>query len=416
MVSFLEPFETRTLDNGLFVLVKPMAGTPVAAADVWVGTGSYCERPDEWGLSHFLEHMFFKGTERRGVGEIDREVGALGGYMNAATSYDFTHYYVALPAEHVLSALDVLSDALFHSVFDAGELEKERQVVIEEIKRHQDYPMGRIYDDFMETCFAATGYAHTILGTPESLLAQSRDSLVGYWRRRYVPANCSLLVVGNVDPAAVFAEVERLFGHEPGPLEAVEACGFPARPDETVRVETRSDISQSYMLAGYVAPRLAGTRELYALDVLATILGEGRSSRLHQRLTEELGLCPDIRASYFDMKHLGLFYVDASFEDASYGRVKEELAVQMERVRQSPPGEKEVEKAKKMLVSSFAFMNERASSIAGTFGQYRIHSQLEDALAYVERIKSVTTEEIVAAARKYLTAENYREVRMRPGT
>lgn len=413
--SFLEPFETRTLPNGLFVLVKPMPSTPVAVADVWVGTGSYAERPDEWGLSHFLEHMFFKGTERRGVGEIDRQVGALGGYVNAATSFDFTHYYVALPAEHALSALDVLSDALFHSVFDPVELEKERKVVIEEIKRHEDYPMGRIYDVFMATCFAGTGYAHPILGTRESLSALDRGRLLDYWRRRYAPGNCSLFVVGNVEPAAVFSEVERLFWHEPQPVEVSNGCPFPAVPDEPVRVETRSDISQAYMLAGYVVPRLAGTRDLYALDVLSTLLGEGRSSRLHRRLTEELGLCPDVRTSYFDMKHLGLFYTDLSFEDPSYARVKEELSAQFERVRQAPPSEKEIEKAKKMLVSGFAFSNERASSIAGTFGQYRIHSRLEDALAYIECIRSVAAEEVVSAARKYLVGENYREVRMRPG-
>lgn len=415
LASLLEPFETRVLSNGLFVLVKPMAGTPVAAADIWVGTGSVAEGTDEWGISHFLEHMFFKGTERRGVGQIDREVGALGGYINAATSYDFTHYYIVLPAEHILSALDILADALFHSVFDAGEVEKERRVVVEEIKRHEDYPMGRIYDSFMETAFCGTGYAHPILGRPECLERQSRQALLSYVRRRYTPSNCHLLVVGNVEPEAVFAAVEQLFDHPACELETEAECPFPMCPEQPVRVETRPDISQSYMLAGWVLPRLAGTRELYALDLFSTILGEGRSSRLHQRLTEELGLCPDARASYFDMRRLGLFYTDVSFEEGSYARVRQELADAVERARQEEPGERELEKAKKMLVSGFAFMNERASSIAGTFGQYRIHSELADALAYVDRIRSVTGEEVLAAAQRYLLPELYREVRLRPG-
>ena len=414
MANFLLPYETRVLSNGMFVLVKPMPGTPVAAADIWVDTGSYAEHEAEWGLSHFIEHMLFKGTERRGVGQVDREVAALGGYMNAATSYDFTHYYIALPAEHVLSALDILSDTLFHSLFDAEELDKERQVVIEEIKRHEDFPQSKMYDLFMEQAFRGTNYARSILGTEESLSAIDRDALVRYYTRRYAPANCNLFVVGNVDPEAVFAEVERLFCTPAGDAEASLPCGFPDAPEHAVQAVEREDLNQTYLLCGHVLPRLAGTREMYAVDVLSTILGEGRSSRLYRRLTEQLGLCPDVRTSFFDMKHLALLMTDASFEADDYGKVRGELDAQFDAVRQAPPGERELAKAKKMLVSNFAFANQRAANVAGTFGQCRIHSTLYDAVVYNERIESVEPEEVLTAAQKYLAPETYREIQMKP--
>ncbi|MBE7558501.1 insulinase family protein [bacterium] len=320
--------------------------------------------------------------------------------------FDFTHHYVALPAEHAPSV--GCTRRALPPAFDPVELEKERKVVIEETAP-RGLSHGRIYDVFMATCFAGTAMRIPSWHAREPVGPGSRAAaglLAAALRARQLQ---SFVETSSRRPCFPKWSVVLI---EPQPVEVSNGCPFPAVPDEPVRVETRSDISQAYMLAGYVVPRPAGTRDLYALDVLSTLLGEGRSSRLHRRLTEELGLCPDVRTSYFDMKHLGLFYTDLSFEDPAT-RASEEPSAQLERVRQAPPSEKEIEKAKKMLVSGFAFSNERASLIADL--AHRIHSRLEDALAYIECIRSVAAEEVVSAARKYLVGENYREVRMRPG-
>jgi zinc protease len=398
----------------MFVLVKPSPSTPVAAADIWVGTGSYCERDSEWGVSHFLEHMFFKGTTRRGVGEIDREVGSLGGYINAGTSYDFTHYYICLPGGRITSALDILADALFHSVFNPEEIDKERAVVVEEISRNEDSPVMSMYDRFLTMSFNQTGYGHPILGNRKSLAQLGREELLDYIQRRYAPSNCGLMVVGDVDPDRIFDEVERLF-QEPGrEINPVGACAAPVAPVETHAVMTHPDITQSYLLAGFTLPDLAAKGDLHAMELLAAIVGEGRSSRLHARLTEDLGLCANIHAYHYDLMHLGLFYVDATYESASHGRVQEEIAIQMDRVLQQQPEDRELEKAKKMVLSSFAFMNERASALAHTFGHYHMLSSIDDAVAYCDRIMAVQPSDILRVAQTYLVQDNHRQLYLEP--
>src|SRR5262245_48173012 len=202
------PQRTR-LDNGLTVIFREHPAADVAAVQLWFGVGARDEAEDEAGLSHFIEHLLFKGTPTRAPGEIDRTISALGGEMNAATSQDFTYYHVVLPARHLDTALDVVADAARHAAFDAAELERERLVVLEEIRRSRDNPSGYLWRVLTREHFAGHPYGKDVLGTPQSIGGAPRERVVDYHRHHYAPNNATVVVVGNVEAAEALIQVQK---------------------------------------------------------------------------------------------------------------------------------------------------------------------------------------------------------------
>jgi len=187
--SPLEPFTKVTLHNGLDVIVKEVHTAPIVAVYLWCNTGSVNENDREKGISHFYEHMFFKGTEKRGVGEIDRAIKSIGGYNNAFTSKEYTAYYVVLPSDKFSLAVDVLIDAIRNPSFPEQEIKKELGVIKEEINRKEDDPMGKLYEEIFEITFPGTPYACPVLGTKASISEMKRDDFKNYLAKFYVPNN-----------------------------------------------------------------------------------------------------------------------------------------------------------------------------------------------------------------------------------
>jgi zinc protease len=211
-----EPVERQILPNGLTLIVKPDHSAALASVQVWVKTGSIHEGAHLGaGLSHFLEHMLFKGTDRRAGREISATVQAHGGYINAYTTFDRTVYYIDLPSEHVGVAIDLLADATLHSTLPANEVMRERDVILREIAMTRDDPDQRLSEGLFDTAFRAHPYRHPIIGHRDVFAVVTRDDLVAYYRARYVPNNLVVVVVGAVDPVAVRGEVERHFGGAP---------------------------------------------------------------------------------------------------------------------------------------------------------------------------------------------------------
>ncbi|MGH7321065.1 MAG: M16 family metallopeptidase, partial [Candidatus Rokuibacteriota bacterium] len=191
--------ERLVLENGLTVILAEHRAADVAAVQLWLRVGARDESDVGSGLSHFIEHLLFKGTPTRGPGIIDREVSGLGGEMNATTSQDFTYYHIVLAAPHVETALEVLADAVAHASFDPEEMERERRVVLEEIRRTRDNPNAYLWRVLGRLRFAGHPYGRPVLGTPATIQGATREQIVGYYRRHYVPANAVLVVVGNLD-------------------------------------------------------------------------------------------------------------------------------------------------------------------------------------------------------------------------
>lgn len=388
--SPLLPFHRETLPNGVTLLIKENHSVPLAAVDLWVATGSSLEKASEEGISHFLEHLFFKGTPSRPVGEMDRAIKSLGGYNNAATSYDFTHYYVVLPSEHVSLALEILTDALLNMELPVEEIERERNVILEEITRKEDSPLGKLYDEFLSRVFVDTPYEHSILGTPESLAGIGRDHFLDYRQRLYGPRNLHIAVSGDVDPRQISERTRQLVGGMV-PVDIPQPLPVPkSDPVGRIQFEIPKDVQQTYLCMGMRTPSIQGTMDEAALDMIASILGDGRSSRLVYRLTERSGLCSSISAFYWTLDRVGLFGLEACYdgedEKEALSVIEEELA----RIRTEPIPEEEVERAKAMLLTAHQFDLEKNSSLAGVLGRHSANGMLESAVDYQERIFSIS--------------------------
>jgi zinc protease len=388
----LLPYTERRLQCGMTLVHKEIKSAPIVAIDIWVHTGAIHDPESALGLSHFYEHMFFKGTERHGVGEMDRIITSLGGYNNAATSLDYTHYYVVLPSAGWKEALEVLLDSLVNPNFDPEEVEREREVIIEEIKRHEDNPWSKIYEEFTQKSFDLCPYRRSVLGTIESLHTIQRDTFNNYLKSRYCPDNVSLCIVGDASLQETEELCDKLMSD--APLSTVQDApldwGIINEPQEIV---LERDVNQAYLLIGFPTKNVFDTPDEYALDLLSIILGEGRSSRMHQRLHDNLGLVSSISCTAWTMKYAGLFLIEAVTELDKLERVETEINDEMKRIRESIT-EEELEKAKSITHADFAFSNEKMISIAHTFGYSRLTTNIEHALHYLENTDAVTIDQM----------------------
>jgi zinc protease len=399
------PQRTR-LDNDLTVIFREHPAADVAAVQLWFGVGARDEAEDEAGLSHFIEHLLFKGTPTRAPGEIDRTISALGGEMNAATSQDFTYYHVVLPARHLDTALDVVADAARHAAFDAGELERERLVVLEEIRRSRDNPSGYLWRVLTRHHFAGHPYAKDVLGTPESIGEAPRERILHYYRRHYAPGNAAVVVIGNLDPARTLAQVREAFGDwTPSRLPPRPRV---APPDLAVveHVEEPRPLQQAYVGVAWRGPAAPGP-DMYAADLLASILGRGRTSRLYQALKEQRGLVSTIGASYWAQREAGTIAVTARTDAGRAREVEGALLEELERVRRAPVSEAELARALTAVEAGYAFGHETAEGVAYSYGLAESVWTLEFELGYLDEVRKVTRERIQEVAERYLVPDRF---------
>jgi hypothetical protein len=229
-----------TLDNGLEVILVEDHSAPVVALNVWVRVGSADERDEQWGMAHVHEHMLFKGTERRGVGEIASTVEGAGGNINAFTSYDMTVYHITMASRDAAVGFDVLADAMQNSTFDAAELAKEEEVVIEEIRRSDDSPDNLISRVLFETAYRTHPYRKEVIGTQASVRSFSREGLIDFYRSWYVPNNMTFIAVGDFDSAVALEQIKKSFANAAAPISRAARA---ARADRAARAVVPSSSS-----------------------------------------------------------------------------------------------------------------------------------------------------------------------------
>jgi predicted Zn-dependent peptidase len=296
------------LPSGLTVVTHAMDHLESAALGVWVGVGSRAEQANEHGLSHVLEHMAFKGTASRSATDIAEEIEAVGGEVNAATSVETTSYYARVLKDDVPLAVDILSDILAHSTFDAGELEREQHVIIQEIGAALDTPDDRVYDLFTEAAFPEQPLGRTILGTPATVEAVVPGMLHDYLARHYRGPSMVLAAAGAVDHDALTALAAERFGGlgtAPGPKPA------PARYRGGERREARDHLQETQIMVGFEG-RSYTDETYHAAQLLSAIIGGGMSSRLFQEVREKRGLCYSIYAFHWGFADSGMFGVHAA--------------------------------------------------------------------------------------------------------
>jgi zinc protease len=400
------------LHNGARVLIQEYPSSEVVAVQLWVRAGGRDEAPTELGLAHYLEHMLFKGTTTRSKGFVDRDVEGVGGRMNAGTSLDFTFYHAVLPASRAVATIEMLADISVNSTLDETELELEKKVVIEEMRLSEDTPPRHLSRQLYGMVFDSHPYGRPVLGTPEIIQKLTRETLLAFYRRHYVPESFTLVVVGPVNPAEILQAAERTLGRLPrsGLQRLPQSMPGSLTPKKT---ETQRPGALAYLGMGWLGPKLEHA-DTPAVDLLVSILGESRSSRLPQALRERLGLVNSVSSNYHTLEAGGVITVAAQLEAENLARAEAEILSEIRRMRDQGVTDEELRRALTRAEAERAFRSETAEGRAQLFGHAETVWRLTEELAYIDRLRSVTPDQIRFAARRYLDLERYGRVAFVP--
>jgi predicted Zn-dependent peptidase len=389
--------EITKLASGLSVVTDRMPHLESASLGVWIGTGSRNEAPDEHGISHLLEHMAFKGTKRRTARQIAEEIEAVGGDLNAATSVESTAYYARVLKADVPLALDVLSDIISEPAFDADELRREQNVIVQEIGAVEDAPDDLVFDRLQETAFPKQPVGRSILGTPETVRSFDPARLRAYLKRNYRGPGMILAAAGAVDHAAIVADAEKHFAGFAGPAAATPE---PAQFGGGSRVETR-DLEQVHIALALQGVPIKDP-QLHSLQVFVNVLGGGMSSRLFQEVREKRGLCYTISAFHMPYADTGLFGLYAGTDETDAPELMRvaigEIANATETLHDT-----EVARAKAQLKAGLLMALESSEARVGQLARQMLAYGRPIALEeIVAKVDAVTVETARAAGRMLL--------------
>jgi zinc protease len=386
------------LPNGLTVVLHETDTAPVAEFQLWARAGSADERPDERGLAHFHEHMLFKGTERRGLGEVAGEVEGAGGRVNAYTSHDVTVYHATMPADAFATGVDVLCDAVLHSIFDPGEIAREIEVVLEEIRRSDDSPGSVLSNAVFDTAYAEHPYRYPILGSRESVAGFDRARVRRFYERWYAPDNLVAVAVGSFDRAELLERVQRAFeGRAPSgarrerrrePLQDELRSALLARPFERASVEL-----------SYPGVALSDPDAPY-LDLASFLLGNCESSRLVRAVKERDGLVERIDAWSYTPLDPGTTAIDFDTDTTRIAEAIEATVAEVERLRAHPVSSDELEKARINFLTSEHFERESVSGLAAKLGSFLVSGgSLDTEARYLDAVRNATPADLLRVAR-----------------
>ena len=391
----------HTLDNGLRVVFSPVPHARSVSVSVYLTTGARNEQPHEAGIAHFVEHLCFKGTQRRPrPQDVAIEVDALGGGANAATDREFTVYYARVTPEHVERAVDLLADMVRNSLFRTEEIERERGVILEELAAVEDAPdehVGIVLDGLL---WPEQAHGRDVGGTAETVRAIAPERLIEFYRQQYVADAAVVSIAGALDEDAVMPLVRAAFGDwEPG-----AAVGWARSQDEPrgARVRTiAKQTEQAHVAFGFRALS-AVDEDRYALELLSTVLGEGMSSRLFTRLREELGLCYDIHSFAGHLRDAGSFGVYTGVDPVNASEAVAEVIAELRRLRQAVSAD-ELARAQEMVRTRLQLRMEDTRAVSGWFGVRETldlpHETPEQAR---DRSSAVTVDDLARVAQRVL--------------
>ena len=390
------------LGNGLTVLVREDHSVPIVASMIWYRVGSRVERPGITGISHLLEHMMFKGTRRYAKGEIDYITTRHGGANNAFTSRDYTAYYFTFASDRWHPALEIEADRMENAVLDPEEFELERQVVLEELRMDLDSPWGALRQAVETASFQAHPYRFPIIGTAEDVSGLSVEELQAHYRGFYAPNNATLVLVGDFRQDEVIKEVEAVFGRIPS--REIPSPEVPAEPRQLRenRIELRKTSHVPRLLWAFPAPSVHD-HEHYAIEMIDKLLSEGKLARLYRRLVEEERVMSGVMTEFDETLDPYLFFIRGELQpDVDPVRVEELIIAELDRLLNGPLADPELERARNQCLSQFLGDFETPLDQAVQLGLLETLAGFEYWNSYVERIESVSVDDIRAAAHKYL--------------
>jgi predicted Zn-dependent peptidase len=374
-----------TCDNGVRIVLENIPTVRSVAIGVWIGTGSRNESPENNGVSHFLEHMFFKGTKTRSAREIAESFDSIGGQVNAFTSKEYTCYYAKVLDEHSNYALEVLADMFFNSSFDEDELKKEKNVVFEEIKMYEDTPDDIVHDLLSRAAYKEHALGYPILGTEETLTAFTSETLRTYMNETYIPENVVISIAGNIDEDFIKV-VERHFGSYQAGKGLIETSAPTFFHEKLAR---KKDTEQAHLCLGYNGLQV-GHEKIYSLIVLNNVLGGSMSSRLFQEVREQRGLAYSVYSYHSSFKDNGMLTIYGGTGSQQlnllYDTIQQTLSTLMDKGITTKELVNSKEQIKGNLMLSLESTNSRMSRNGKNELLLKRHRSLDEILEFVNEV------------------------------
>lgn len=420
-----EDVEVYERENGHKIVFAHKEGELVNVS-TWVKTGSINEDDNNNGISHFLEHLMFKGTHKHKAGDFDRILEAKGAIVNAATWKDYTFYYVTLPkgenCKDLNLAIELHADMMLDPVLPEEEIgapfdlnnpevtdKRERHVVIEEIRMRKDQNWTKVYNACNYNMYTKHPYKRDVIGTPEIISRVTQAEIMNYYRTFYSPENMTTIIVGDFDKEAVLKKVEQEFDFKGRPNAEKRINEIDAPTEKTILVENTSKVNTSYLMLGWLGPKASELKENIELDIISIILGESTSSRMYQNLIEKQSepIFNMANAEHYQFKDGNNFFVQANFKpekkDVALELVKKEVNALLEnRITND-----ELAKAKKKIKSRFAYEAETVSEIGENIGYYMtVCEDLKLVENYLNDLEEITVTDLENTIRKYLSLDN----------
>ncbi|MGD1953048.1 MAG: M16 family metallopeptidase [Leptolyngbyaceae cyanobacterium] len=399
------PANVIQLNNGLTVIHQEITTTPVVVVDVWIKAGARYE-PKTWaGMAHFLEHMVFKGTEQILPGMFDAAIESRGGLTNAATSHDYAHFYMTVAADDLAEALPYLAELLLHAAIPADEFVRERHVVIEEIHQSWDDPDWLGFQTLSEMIYADHPYGRSVLGSPEILQERSPEEMRKFHRAYYQPENMQVVITGGVSQERVLKLVQATFRS----FAKQELCPT-ADLISSPRILTSLNhslalprLEHGRLLMAWLAPGIDDLKAACGVDILATVLAEGRISRLVRELREERQWVDEIASSLSVQKDCSLFVLSAWLAPHHIKEVEQVIFDRIPALAAVPISDLELARAQRVLCNDYAFSMETPGQLAGLYGYYGTLATPELALAYPDYVRAYSAEQLMPLAQQYLS-------------
>ena len=394
-------FTVQKLPNGQTLIVQEVRNNPIVTIDTWIKTGSINETDSNSGVAHFLEHLFFKGTKKHPAGEFDKILESKGAIINAATSKDFTHYYITIPSAYFDTALDLHADMLMNPQIPRKELEQERKVVLEEIAKDINTPAKKVYNNLNEMLYSHHPYKRKVIGTADVISTIRREEILEYFNNFYGPSNMVTVIVGDIDTASAIEKVTKAFN-----LEYKKTVKKHFRKEFPLFTQKRKteylDTQSGYMMIGFRSVDI-NDNNVFALDVLAEVLGGGKASRFYRNIKEQKGLAYSISASNGSYKDDGIFYINANYTPINAEKIEKAIFDEIAHIQKYGITEEELNTAKKMIEQDTYYSRESTSNISSELGYiYTLTNSSELYENYIDNIKKVSSADVKRAAQRFL--------------
>ncbi|MFP4497272.1 MAG: M16 family metallopeptidase [Vulcanimicrobiota bacterium] len=393
-----------TLENGLTIITLKNRGPELVSINFFIKTGSIHEDEQNAGISHFCEHMFYRSLEDGQ--DMKAAIEGIGGVFNAETTKDYTRYYLEIPSQYGLKALDIYSRSLLNIEYSEEFLEKEREVVLEEYNLYVENAMAVVHNKLYEKAFPGHPYSRATIGFEETIKKYSLNSLLNYKEQWYIPRNTVVVLVGNFDEEKYISHIKDIFRTRKNGFISDE----PYQPPVTLPLEENFEIieekegiaGQAFFLLGFHSPAMEDTKDVLAVDLLSFLLGQGRNSILYREACKKENLTREISVSYFTTRDPGIILFAAEVEKEKVEDLKKVVLDVIGRVMEGDFSDQQFERARNMLGRSFIYGAQTNNDKAEALGFYEVLYNMDFAKNYINSLEKISREDVTEAAKKYL--------------